>query len=161
MSEINALNELRILADTNRNIWWSRILFEYLDKAESEIAERYMLQPVDADGVPIRVGDRLYVGERELVANGITFYHNTWRVVTDFAAFDDGYLPRVDHQMRWAKDCRHVKPRTLEDVLIEYRLEAYNLYADQELTGEERVNEFKKLDAEYNSEIRELFGGDA
>ena len=161
MSEINALNELRILADTNRNIWWSRILFEYLDKAESEIAERYMLQPVDADGVPIRVGDKLYVDECEFVANGITFYHNTWRVVTDFAAFDDGYLPRVDHQMRWAKDCRHVKPRTLEDVLIEYRLEAYNLYADQELTGEERVNEFKKLDAEYNSEIRELFGGDA
>lgn len=139
----------------------SKTLHLIADEIEAEIAANYLELPKDADGVPIRVGDRLYVDEREFVANGITFYHNTWRVVTDFAAFDDGYLPRVDHQMRWAKDCRHVKPRTLEDVLIEYRLEAYNLYADQELTGEERVNEFKKLDAEYNSEIRELFGGDA
>ena len=51
-------------------------------------------------------------------------------------------------------------PRTLEDTLIEYRLKAYNLYADQELTGDERVDEFKKLDAEYDSEIRDLMGGE-
>ena len=155
MSEINALNELRILADTNRNIWWSRILFEYLDKAESEIAERYMLQPVDADGVPIRVGDKLYVDECEFVANGITFYHNTWRVVTDFAAFDDGYLPRVDHQMRWAKDCRHVKPRTLEDVLRDVWKEALDYEKSDMWRNPDEVFE------ERADEIRELLGGDA
>lgn len=76
-----------------------------IDEIEAEIAERYMLLPVDADGVPIHVGDRLtninkpsdeYIvagvnGEKLFVYGGRAFI--------------------------CASQCRHVKPRTIDDVL--------------------------------------------
>ncbi len=120
------------------------------DEIEAEIERDYMRLPVDADGVPIHVGDVMVDSKtsRTVVAVAPKSFM--------MAGYENGsfYRPGL------AKNHHHVKPRTLEDVLIEYRLKAYNLYADQELTGDERVDEFKNLDAEYDSEIRELLGGD-
>lgn len=124
-----------------------------IDEIEAEIAERYMLLPVDAEGVRVKLGDKLIEHEdgHEFFVDGMKIWGSTY----EWWAYEDGGIQAP------AMRCTHVKPRTLEDALIEYRLKAYNLYADQELTGEERVDEFKKLDAEYDSEIRELLGGDA
>ena len=83
---------------------------EIADAIQAEVDERYMPLPLDADGVPIRVGDRLYHNELgEIICNGITFYHNTWRVIDEMDFHGE-------HRIRHAMECRHVKPRTVEDV---------------------------------------------
>lgn len=79
------------------------------DEIEQEIAERYIELPVDADGVPIHVGDELYNGEviafGGLAEGGVVFVHR---------GFDDGnyileaFASNITH---------HVKPRTIEEVL--------------------------------------------
>ena len=38
---------------------WNRAVLATVEKIEKEVAERFMELPLDADGVPIRVGDRL------------------------------------------------------------------------------------------------------
>lgn len=123
------------------------------DEIQAEIDAKYMLLPLDADGVPIHVGE-------EMACHGDVFkvcavarakIHRWVTVKLGETQTTYSYDPL---------ECTHYKPRTVEDVLIEYRLKAYNLYACQELTGEERVYEFMKLDAEYDSEIRELLRSD-
>lgn len=87
-------------------------LYEIADAIESEVAERYMRLPVDADGEPIRVGDELetahggkvvveYIGECEV------------------RVYRDGEYHRIS-QDEYAYTCRHVKPYTIEDVLREF-----------------------------------------
>lgn len=82
------------------------------DEIEREIAERYMELPVDADGVSIHIGDELetahggkviveYVGECEV------------------RVYQDGEHYRIS-QDEYAYICRHVKPRTVDDVLREF-----------------------------------------
>lgn len=112
----------------------------YLDEIEREIAERFMELPVDADGVPIRVGDELYSGEviafGGLAEGGVVFVHR---------GFEDGnyileaFASNVTH---------HVKPRTVEDVLREFAYKVCDLnIADCDV---ER----------YADELRELLGVD-
>ncbi len=138
MSEIKALEELRE---------WSRLgpmvcqdLLDIADEIEREIAERFMELPVDADGVPIRVGDELetahggkviveYVGECEV------------------RVYRDGEHYRVS-QDEYAYTCRHVKPRTIEDIL------ALFLTA----VGDDDPHYYDEQIAEYADEIRELLG---
>lgn len=120
-----------------------------LDDIETEIDRDYIKLPVDADSETIHVGDICEMSEVQFKVRQLNTDGYCWWAVDETGEF---YIAEL---------CRHIKPRTLEDVLIEYRLKAYNLYADDELTGEQRVAEFVNLDAEYNSEIRELIGGDA
>lgn len=78
---------------------------------EREIAERYMLLPVDADGVPIHVGDVMCsAGIRE----------KGHKVIVS-AIFEDGFVEYGNYNgligpLR-QEDWVHVKPRTIEDVL--------------------------------------------
>lgn len=78
---------------------------EIADEIEREIAERYMLLPVDADGVPIHVGDKLTninkPSDEYIVAgvNGEKLFIYGGRALI------------------CASQCRRVKPRTIEDVL--------------------------------------------
>ena len=99
------------------------------NEIEREIAERFIELPVDADGVPIRVGDELYNGEviafGGLAEGGVVFVHR---------GFEDGnyileaFASNVTH---------HVKPRTVEDVLRDfldekvYTSKTYERYADE------------------------------
>lgn len=134
MSEIKSLKKLRELAvDINSAEiidhmhfvpkfefdarWldsWRKAFDAACDEIEREIAERYQLLPVDADGVPIRVGDELetahdgkviveYVGECEV------------------RVYRDGEHYRIS-QDEYAYTCRHVKPRTLEYVLEDFAI---------------------------------------
>lgn len=142
------------------------------DEIEAEIAERYMELPLDADGVPIRPGDRLEYdygdtsGTRTVVA---IIYDGSRRADIDGGAwdfqFDDdeyGEDTRVVNSMRDFYSCnRHAKPRTLEDVLASYRFDAQSIYEDPRLNGNQRVDELEALDGKVAAEIRELMEVDA
>ena len=104
-----------------------------------EALERdYMALPHDADGVPIHVGDELeaahcgkviveYVGECEV------------------RVYRDGEHYRIS-QDEYAYTCRHIKPRTVEDIL------ALFLTA----VGDDDPHYYDEQIAEYAAEIREM-----
>jgi hypothetical protein len=87
---------------------------------EAEIAERYIELPMDADGVPIHIGDSLasdeYGGER-FVCFGLNVDgksgKNYWTVGMDYNSYSN------TSEYASAMRCHHVKPRTVEDVLYE------------------------------------------
>lgn len=105
-----------------------------IDEIEAEIAEYYTKLPVDADGVPIRVNDRLIAyNERvdvEGVGDGIVIY----RTENDELCLMFNPAAAI-----------HVKPRTLEDVLFEF---------GEEFEGE--MDEIAPIIVKYADEIREL-----
>lgn len=91
------------------------------DEIEQEIAERYIELPVDADGVPIHVGDYLESEEydgRLFPCRGLNVEvcksGKRWTVCMSYDSYSgtSEYTP--------ANRCRHVKPRTIEDVLREF-----------------------------------------
>jgi len=99
---------------------------EMLRDIQAEVDSGYMKLPVDADGVPIHCGERMRLD------NG--HEGDVWLI----GVFD---IMMSDHTcFDWAKS-RHVKPRTLTDVLCDL--------------FERRMT---VTDAEY--ELRELLGGD-
>ena len=73
--------------------------------------ETHMELPVDADGVPIRVGDMVSLNNREpFEVGGVRDTRNQWHVFP------------YDLQRWYAPlDLHHVKPRTIEDVLADVR----------------------------------------
>ena len=115
---------------------------------EREIESRYMLLPCDADGVPIRCGDKIHrttsavdnvvkvigVSEREFFFNGPNF-------------MEPGIKKNVCNAVR------HVH-RTLEDVLTDFANEVARQGHQIGLTGHE-------LTMRYAAEIRELMEVDA
>lgn len=142
---MKSVDKLRDYASRNQRVsGWMTALSRIADEIEAEIAERYMELPVDADGVPIRVYDKLIAYNKhfsvEGIGNGTVIY-----------LAEDGELGELFNTAATI----HVKPRTLEDVLREFAEDAVccnqfgSLYAD-----EKRI-------AEYADEIRELLGGDA
>ena len=119
------------------------------DEIEQEIAERYMEMPVDADGVPIRVGDYLESEEydgRPFPCRGLNVEvcksGKRWTVCMSY----DSYSGTSEYTS--ARRCHHVKPRTIEDVLGEAVGELFN--ADIS-TGS---SEWDEVIAKYAEEIR-------
>lgn len=94
-----------------------------------EIAERFIELPVDADGVPIHLGDRLDNFGEKFVCEWIEFEMGNASVGY---AIGDGELPPA-----FAPDeCEHVKQRTIEDVLTDYAANGLTLEeAAAELRG--------------------------
>lgn len=157
MSGLIALDKLRIVARMAKgrnleNHEECNKLLVIADEIDGEIAERFMERPVDAGGVPIRMGDAV---EGELL-DGTT----VMGTVCAFHFYDDEpdsvfVHVDVDADGGWTiKDlrltrCRHVKPRTLENVLFSFWHEFG------------RESEWKELEGrigEYADEIRELLG---
>ena len=79
------------------------------DEIEREIAEKYMELPVDVDCVPIHVGDTLLKSTGAPKAS----YGEVVGVSDDSIFFN----ARQGWESNWAKLTRHVKSRTVEDVL--------------------------------------------
>lgn len=103
-----------------------------IDKIEAEIAERYMLLPCDADGVPWHIGDAIK-GHGELRCMSLDKYG--WAFAGSTA---------IDPRLH-----RHAKPRTIEDVLVDM-LETAVGYSDAH-------TEVSLVAVEkYADEIREL-----
>lgn len=122
-----------------------------VDKLEAELDaydQTHMLLPLDADGVPIRVGDMVFLNGREpFEVGGVRDTRNQWHVFP------------YDLQRWYAPlDLHHVTKRTIEDVLATFRFDAKNIYDDPTLNGNERVDELEALDERVAAEIRELMG---
>lgn len=146
---IKALEKLRKLLGNNAlpgciDMDWDEIR-PFINAIEQEVAERFMELPVDAEGVPIRVGDELetahggkviveYVGECEVWV---------YRDSEHYRIFQDEY----------AYTCHHIKPRTIEDVLCE--LEGLRGYGNS--TYEDVVTRA----AELAEELRELMADES
>lgn len=115
------------------------------DKIETEVAERYMPRsevsecymprPVDADGVPLHIGDSIE-------------YPNGGRDVVRFITVNAN-APIFNERGWIASKCRHVKPRTVEDVLADFAEEVKGCCDTSETVGK------------YADELRELLDGDA
>lgn len=90
---------------------WHKAFDSACDRIEAEIAERYMELPLDADGEPIHVGDKMqyHGGEPFIVcavAPGVIHSCVAVKLGERMTTYD--YTPT---------QCTHYKPRTLEDVL--------------------------------------------
>ena len=92
-------------------------LYDIVDEIESEIAEKYMVLPLDADGVPIRVGETVYDAKgQQTVVKEIAFNADRADV---YCQIVDGY-----GRINVKTEClTHVKPRTVEDVLEDMFIE--------------------------------------
>ena len=119
---------------------------EFTVEQQQWIDSHYLLLPVDADGVPIRVGDK---------AINVNKPSDTYTVVaiTSDSVFVYGGNARIK-----ASQVRHVNPRTLEDVLNEYS-RAYYAHMVDGFMNYDGTDE--PLTSKYAAEIRELLCGDA
>lgn len=110
-----------------------------LENAElkREIAEKYMELPVDADGMPIHVGD-------VMEGNGEVLF-----VAHDKVVFEEDNASPV---YRYAKGQHHVKPRTIEDILRDVWEEALDYAKSYIWRNPDEVF------AERADEIRVMFG---
>lgn len=108
--------------------------------------ETHMLLPVDADGVPIHVGDKMQTNESDQEVIGIApDYYITGRRI------DGCHLER--HGWNFANNAHHVKLRTLEDVLREFA-DRYLDYEGIPSAGRRGIGDV--LMDEYVYEIREI-----
>ena len=147
MSDITALKRLRIAA---RNTAKGRNLENHeecnlwlviADEIQAEVDSRFIELPLDADGVPIRVGDTvewlIKNGEYEVAAVG---------ELVALKINDSGCVAIAPNMLR------HVKPRTLEEVLEDYADKHYKLVRNG--NGGMVADETRKA----ATEIRELLG---
>jgi hypothetical protein len=137
----------------NHNVSFVWQLITIADEIEVEIERDYMKLPADADGVPIHVGDRL-----ECYANGYEGTFTVFAIGNDTVVGNHDIEWIMDNPSKWfhvASFCRHVKPRTLEDVLRDVWKEALDYAKNDMWRNPEEVF------AERADEIRELLGGDA
>ena len=111
---------------------------EIADEIEAEIAANYLELPIGLDHEPIHVGDICEMNGERFEVRQLKTDGDCWWAV---ARIGECYLT-------WY--CRHVKPRTLEDV-IEGAINA--------AFGNEAP--FSVIAKKAADEIRELLGGDA
>ena len=178
MSEIKALGKLRNLdrcidmpmlknrlcANTNtHNV--IAALEAIANEIEAEIAERFMELPVDADSVPIHMGDSV---ESKLLDDSTVS-----GTVSAFHLYDDElgtvYVRVKPTKDTWTirelqfKRCRHVKPRTVEDVLRDVVALCAGTWKDEtsafKFYDVDNVMESGNI-ADYADEIRSLIGGE-
>ena len=110
------------------------------DEIEREISERYMLLPVDADGVPIHVGDDIVTDTQTKVrgmVRGIALTPSGWEI--DIRGF--GFMPSEAH---------HYKPRTIEDILALFLTAC----------GDDDPHYYDEQIAEYADELRGMGVGE-
>lgn len=90
-----------------------RDIHQLANEIEAELSEKYMALPLDADGVPIRVGDivKCTFADDNATVKYLSLQEDGWSIVVDYP---DGRGHRTPESMR------HVKPRTVEDVLREF-----------------------------------------
>lgn len=151
MSEIKALERLREFASECAGGLGGDFLSITADEIEAEIERDYMKLPVDADGVPVHVGDTMTLAHGkscEVVAVS----------ETQFTANKLGSPKVVCH----ANLHRHVKPDTLKELLDDVS-KGIICYPRERVTGyledNNSIGEAVMLDV--RDRLRELLGGDA
>ena len=142
MSNLRAIDEYRSTRSLPECYPWLR---ELLTAIETEVDERFLELPVDADGVPIHVDDELESGEYSgkrfaclgYCYNPAGYERPMWSVAMEYSE------EHGETQFTMAHRCRHVKPRTVEDVLYDV-MDAFA--AD--------VDSVDEIAAKYASELR-------
>ena len=122
-----------------------------IDEIEAEIVERYIELPVDADGVPIRVGEDVVRTNDRSQLETVCVIGIGGRSV--FFKHDGRIKQNVAHNLH------HAKPCTLEDVLREFTDEVIEWSGYSGPVSGDRT--WSGMAAKYVDEIRELLGGDA
>lgn len=124
---------------------------------EHEVAEQYIKLPVDADGVPIRVGDEMESdNERFVICAVAPGRVHRWHI-HNIGELDKGtvaYPPESLH---------HFKPRTVEDVLRDFQqdtLTSQGEYSGEVIDADEWKRQLERDVREYADELRELMGVD-
>lgn len=133
--------------------WITAIACDMLiDEIEAEIAERFMELPVDADGVPIKPGDIMQFRDDAPVR--VDSIGNSKCYVGDFGWFggNGGFYGKGT-----LKCCRHVKQRTLEDVLNDCADEISEKRGIAPELNRDTPTRNEIVD-KYADEIRELLG---
>lgn len=108
--------------------------------------------PVDAEGVPIQLGDYLEsdeYGGKQFPCRGLNVEVCTsgkrWTVCMSY----DSYSGTSEYTS--ANRCHHVKPPTVEDVLREFVDEVWNRYCNGATASDSGIRE---LEAEYAAKLR-------
>ena len=119
----------------------------------SMVAREYVKLPVDADGVPIRVGDMVERAEPPLhpseVLSMVLFDGGDWQIHVD-------ELPNV-HASYQPSLLRHHHEPTVEDVLADYRgaaIELHTEYLRTDMSFEDFSAAADRLDADYAKRLR-------
>lgn len=146
MSELESIGKLRVRGCIDMPMLKRRLCTEtgedgiadalgaIADEIEREVAERFMELPRDSEGVPIHVGDRLVSYDAETRIEVLA-------VAADYVVDENGCTSL-------ARNCCHVKRRTLEEVLLD-------IVMLPQVLVKVRVEDVKP----YADEIRELIGG--
>lgn len=108
------------------------------DEIEAELAERYMELPLDADGVPIYVGEVCYDTD---TAEPFEVSSIEWNGVC-WSAWSKPEQRHIYNHVT------HVKPRTVEDVLTDFAEEWLDV----------RAADSNALIAKYAEELRGMMG---
>ena len=166
MSEIKALEKMKAVLESCRrtekqappfDTYWITVdaCNACIEELEAEIAERFMELPVDADGVPIHMGETVYgkylEGNPEFSVRGFSFdlEHGQWNVQTSAAMWTSANL------------LSHVKPRTIEDVLDDFQAETIQIFGKRaagDIDSEMLRTEYADSIRAHADEIRELMG---
>ena len=133
---MESIDKLREWAQNDNTLIPCNKVREIADEIEREIAERYMLLPVDADGVPIHVGD-------EVVMNV-----DNKKTSVQFVA-PNCFMQTSPVVYHMGAGCRHVKHRTIEDVLQEFADKCCVHTRDE-------LNLIPELVDEYADELRQM-----
>lgn len=139
---LEADHGLKASWDGLRGLWNIEVTNEHMDARDAlavelaDIEQTHMRLPVDADGVPIHVGDEL---ETAHGSRGIVEYVGECEV----RVYRGGEHFRIS-QDEYAYTCRHVKPHTVEDIL------ALFLTA----VGDDDPHHYDEQIAEYAERIR-------
>lgn len=144
MSEINALEELRMLSTARMDGWLRIDTQKIADNIEAEIAKKFVALPVDEEGDVLRIGDELKCQGKSILLNSLSWDGRKWYATETIVS--SGWYP--------VHLCRHVKPRTIEDVLRDVWKEAID-YAKSDMWRNP-----DEAFAERADEIRELMGVD-
>lgn len=124
---------------------------QFTDEQQRFIDEHYQLLPVDADGVPIRVGDVMEErsGHTFEVASLMAFGgSDNWLVLSD---------PRNFASFREPHDIRHYHAPTVEDVLREFADEMnqnLGMYTGEAIDADEWRDADNKTIAEFAAKLR-------
>lgn len=127
--ELESIRHLKHYAHNSMKIHTMNKVIEIADEIERENSEKYMELPVDADGVPIRVGDKMelvaseeypdnyLVGSGEVV--GYSFKDGEAAVLTQA-------LPAPIHSR--PNMLRHVKPDPVKELIENLVRDVYGSY---------------------------------
>lgn len=115
------MNKIKAIEKLRESIWDGHkttqikpsTLLTYLDVIEREVAEQFIESPKDADGVPWTQDDNVFIDESGYTRN---IRRLAWNPrVKQWYLLDDDHSP-----LYLAEECRHVKERTVEDVLVRF-----------------------------------------